>query len=92
MIAKIKLYLSLGAIFALCGLIVLHYRDVAKISDLSMRNKQLNETVQLQQQKINNTTEQIKNADKIKIKYKEFKSDDEACNYVMQFNVAKCLH
>ena len=92
MLGKIKIYgiISLFGISAL--LMILHYRDMAKISDLSVRNERLQETVQIQAKKISNTTEQLKTADKIKIKYKEFKSDDEACNYVMRFNIAKCLH
>lgn len=38
-----------------------------------------------------NTLQQEKTAEKIIVKYKTFKSTNEACNYVLNFDVASCL-
>lgn len=38
-----------------------------------------------------NTREQEKTAEKIIVKYKTFKSNNESCNYVLNFDVSSCL-
>lgn len=58
----------------------------------SAQKAEAQKNVQLYQKRESNTTEQEKKASEIKIKYERFKSKDEECNFVLDYNVASCLH
>ena len=53
--------------------------------------KVLVKTVTVYKEKEKNTLEQEKTADKIKVIYRELKSDEKGCNDVLDFDVSKCL-
>lgn len=48
-------------------------------------------TVTIYKEREKNTIEQEKTAEKIKVIYKELKSDEKDCNFVLDFDVSKCL-
>jgi hypothetical protein len=48
-------------------------------------------TVTVYKEREKNTQEQEKTAEKIKIIYRELKTDDKDCDYVLDFDVSKCL-
>lgn len=58
----------------------------------SAQKEEVEKNVQLYQKREENTTQQEKTASKIKIKYERFKSKDEECNFVLDYNVCECLH
>lgn len=53
--------------------------------------KVLIKTVTVYKEKEKNTLEQEKTADKIKVIYRDLKSDEKDCNFVLDFDVSKCL-
>ena len=53
--------------------------------------KVLIKTVTLYKEKEKNTLEQEKTANKIKVIYRELKSNEKDCNFVLDFDVSKCL-
>lgn len=53
--------------------------------------KVLIKTVTLYKEKEQNTLEQEKTANKIKVIYRELKSNEKDCNFVLDFDVSKCL-
>lgn len=57
----------------------------------SAQKAELQKDVQLYQKRENITTEQEKTAEKIKIVYRELKSDEKDCDFVLDFDVSKCL-
>lgn len=57
----------------------------------SAQKAELKKNVQLYQKREENTTEQEKTAQKIKIIYRELKSDEKDCDFVLDFDVSKCL-
>lgn len=57
----------------------------------SAQKSELKKDVELYQQREINTLEQEKTAQQIKIVYKEIKSDEKDCDFVLDFNVNKCL-
>lgn len=57
----------------------------------SAQKSELQKNVELYQQRENNTIEQEKTAQQIKIVYKELKSDEKDCDFVLDFDVNKCL-
>ena len=57
----------------------------------SEQKAELQKDVQLYQKRENNTAEQEKKAQQIKIVYRELKSDEKDCDYVLDFDVSKCL-
>ena len=57
----------------------------------SARKAEIEKNVRLYQKRENNTTEQEKMASEIKNKYERFKSKDEECNFVLNYNVDRCL-
>lgn len=57
----------------------------------SAQKAELQKDVQLYQKRENTTTEQEKTAQKIKIVYRELKSDEKDCDFVLDFDVSKCL-
>ena len=57
----------------------------------STQKAELKKDVQLYQKREENTTEQEKTAEKIKIVYRELKSDEKDCSFVLNFDVSKCL-
>lgn len=57
----------------------------------SAQKAELQKDVQIYQEREKNTTAQEKTADKIKIIYRELKSDEKDCDFVLNFDVSKCL-
>lgn len=57
----------------------------------STQKEELKKDVQLYQKREENTTEQEKTAEKIKIVYRELKSDEKDCDFVLDFDVSRCL-
>lgn len=57
----------------------------------SAQKAELQKDVQLYQKREENTQAQEKTAEKIKIIYKELKSDEKDCDFVLNFDVSKCL-
>lgn len=57
----------------------------------SVKKAELKKDVQIYKKRENRTTEQEKTADKIKIIYRELKSDEKDCDFVLDFDVSKCL-
>lgn len=57
----------------------------------SAQKAELKKDVQLYQKREENTTEQEKKAQEIKIVYRELKSDEKDCSFVLDFDVSKCL-
>lgn len=57
----------------------------------SAQKDELQKDVQTYQTRENNTTEQEKTAEKIKIVYRDLKSDEKDCDFVLNFDVSKCL-
>lgn len=57
----------------------------------SAQKSELQKNVQLYQQREENTQAHEKTAEKIKIIYKELKSDEKDCDFVLDFDVSKCL-
>lgn len=57
----------------------------------SAQKAELQKYVQLYQKRENTTTEQEKTAQQIKIVYRELKSDEKDCDFVLDFDVSKCL-
>lgn len=53
--------------------------------------KTLIKTVTVYKEIEKNTQEQEKTADKIKVIYRDLKSDEKDCNFVLDFDVSKCL-
>lgn len=52
---------------------------------------ELQKDVQIYQKREEATAEQEKTAEKIKIVYRELKTDEKDCNFVLDFDVSKCL-
>jgi len=48
-------------------------------------------TITVYKEKEKNTLEQEKTAEKIKVVYRELKSDEKDCDFVLNFDVSKCL-
>lgn len=57
----------------------------------SAQKAELQKDVQLYQKRENTTAEQEKKAQQIKIVYRELKSDEKDCDFVLDFDVSKCL-
>lgn len=57
----------------------------------STQKAELKKDVQLYQKREENTSEQEKTAEKIKIVYRELKSNEKDCDFVLNFDVSKCL-
>ena len=57
----------------------------------SAQNEELKKDVCLYQKREKTTTAQEKTAEKIKIIYKELKTDEKDCDFVLDFDVSKCL-
>ena len=57
----------------------------------SVQKAELQKDVYIYQEREKNTTEQEKTAEKIKIIYRELKSDEKDCDFVLDFDVSKCL-
>lgn len=53
--------------------------------------KVLTQTVTIYKEREQNTLEQEKTAEKIKVIYKELKSDKKDCDFVLDFDVSQCL-
>lgn len=53
--------------------------------------RELQKDVELYQKKEIATCEQEKTAEKIKIVYKELKTNEKDCDFVLDFDVSKCL-
>ncbi len=57
----------------------------------SAQKSELKKDVELYQKREENTQAQEKTAEKIKIIYKELKTDEKDCDFVLDFDVSKCL-
>lgn len=57
----------------------------------SVQKEQAQKQVTFHEKKEDATRKQEKTAEKIKIKYERFKSKDEECNFVLDYDVSKCL-
>lgn len=58
---------------------------------IATQRGQLEKEVQIYQKRENTTQEQEKTAEKIKIIYRELKNDKKDCDFVLNFDVSKCL-
>lgn len=55
------------------------------------QRSELRKNEELYQKRENNTLEQEKNAQKIKVIYRDLKNDKKDCDFVLDFDVSKCL-
>lgn len=62
-----------------------------KSGENSAQNNENKKKIVVYQQKEKNTLEQEKTACNIKVKYERFKSNDEECAFVLNYDVNKCL-
>ena len=58
---------------------------------IAIQRVELEKEVQIYQKRENTTQEQEKTAEKIKIIYRELKNDKKDCDFVLNFDVSKCL-
>lgn len=83
---KDLIYIGVVALFSLVAFVNGYYTGKNKAEI-----KTLTKTITIYKEIEKNTLEQEKNAEKIKVIYKELKSDVKDCDFVLDFDVSRCL-